>query len=78
MSYAGQPRNGPEAETHMANLSPQTPASRQGFRSRPGGPLALAKTLWDTLWLPAVLLFGFCLCYALPFHAQTRTTSRLR
>jgi hypothetical protein len=23
------------------------------------------------LWLPAVLLFGFCLCYALPFHAQT-------
>ena len=56
---------------HMANPSPQTPASVQGFRSRPGGPLAVAKTLWETLWLPAVLLFGFCLCYALPFHSQT-------
>jgi len=27
------------------------------------------KTLWDTMWFPLLLFFGFCLCYALPFHA---------
>jgi hypothetical protein len=54
----------------MAYPGPQAVASPQGSRSAPGGPLALAKTLWDTLWLSVVILFGFCLCFALPFHAQ--------
>ena len=27
------------------------------------------KTLWDTMWFPLLLFFGFCLCYALPVLA---------
>jgi hypothetical protein len=53
----------------MANPSPQTPATLPASRAGTVGPGEAAKTLWDITWLPLLLFFGFCLCYALPFHA---------
>ena len=53
----------------MADPTPQAPASFPDSRSRAAGLADTAKTLWETLWLPVVIFFGFCLCYALPFHA---------
>ncbi len=53
----------------MANPSPQAPAALPASRARAAGPAAAAKTLWDITWFPLLLFFGFCLCYALPFHA---------
>jgi hypothetical protein len=53
----------------MAYPSPQAPAAVLAPRSRPGRARTLAKTLPDILFLPLLMLFGFLLCYLLPFHA---------
>ena len=51
----------------MANPSAQTPTGPPA--SRGSSSRVMAGTLWDITWFPLILLFGFCLCYALPFHA---------
>ena len=54
----------------MAYLSPQAPTTPvQARQSGPGGAGTAAKTLAGILLLPLVMLFGFLLCYLLPFHA---------
>jgi Carboxypeptidase regulatory-like domain len=53
----------------MPNSSPQAPAPVPVPQAMPAGRGSLARTLADVLWFPLVLLFGFCLCYVLPFHA---------
>jgi len=53
----------------MASFTPQAPAAGPASRVRAAGPAGVAKTLWGTTWVPLLLFFGFCLCYALPFHA---------
>ena len=53
----------------MAHPSPQAPAPGPAPQSRPAGAGTAAKKVADILWLPLVFLFGFCLCYLLPFHA---------
>jgi hypothetical protein len=53
----------------VAYPSPQAPATVPAPEPRPGGAGTMAKTLPDVLALPLLMLFGFLLCYLLPFHA---------
>jgi Carboxypeptidase regulatory-like domain len=53
----------------VAYPSPQEPAPVPAPQSRPGGPATQATTLAGILLLPLLMLFGFLLCYLLPFHA---------
>ena len=46
----------------MANPGPQAPAARPDPRARAAGLGDAMKTLWDTMWFPLLLFFGFCLC----------------
>jgi hypothetical protein len=45
------------------------PATAAAPRATPGGARSVAKILPDVLALPLLMLFGFLLCYLLPFHA---------
>jgi len=53
----------------VAYPSPQAPTPVQAPQSRPDGAGTAAKTLAGILLLPLLMLFGFLLCYLLPFHA---------
>jgi Carboxypeptidase regulatory-like domain len=53
----------------MPNSSPQAPAPVPVPQATPAWQGSLARTLADVLWFPLLLLFGFLLCYVLPFHA---------
>jgi Carboxypeptidase regulatory-like domain/Protein of unknown function (DUF3533) len=53
----------------VAYPSPMTPTSVQAPQSRPGGARTATKMMADILLLPLLMLFGFLLCYLLPFHA---------
>ena len=52
----------------MAYPSPHAPAVAAA-PATPGGARSMAKLLPDILALPLLMLFGFLLCYLLPFHA---------
>jgi len=53
----------------VAYPSPQAPTPVQAPQSRPSRRGIPAKTLAGILLLPLLMLFGFLLCYLLPFHA---------
>src|ERR1700722_9107398 len=53
----------------MPNSSPQAPAPAPVPQAMPVGQGSPARTLAGVLWFPLLLLFGFLLCYVLPFHA---------
>ena len=53
----------------MAYPSPQAPPPVQAPQSKPDGAGSTAKMLVGILLLPLLMLFGFLLCYLLPFHA---------
>ena len=53
----------------MAYPSPMAPTPVQAPQPRPGGARTATKMMADILLLPLLMLFGFLLCYLLPFHA---------
>jgi hypothetical protein len=53
----------------VAYPSPMAPTPVQAPQSKPDGAGTAAKTLAGVLLLPLLMLFGFLLCYLLPFHA---------
>jgi carboxypeptidase family protein len=53
----------------MANPSPQVRSALPESRARDAGLGDAVKTLRDVVLFPLLLFFGFCLCFALPFHA---------
>ena len=53
----------------MSYPSPQVPTADPAAQPRLDGAKNLAKKLPDILSLPLLMLFGFLLCYLLPFHA---------
>jgi hypothetical protein len=53
----------------VAYPSPMAPTPVQAPPSRPAGARIATKMMADILLLPLLMLFGFLLCYLLPFHA---------